>query len=45
MHKLLFISAVFFILISLSGCQDNGHSHDNGSHSHDDSPQHKDSIN
>jgi hypothetical protein len=45
MRKLLFISATFFILTLLSGCQDNGHSHDGGSHSHDGTPQHKDSIN
>ena len=45
MHKLFLILAISIVLTSVSGCFDNGHSHDNGPHSHDGSPQHKDSIN
>jgi hypothetical protein len=46
MRKLLFLLIAGFILVSVTGCPDQGHDHDkNESHSHDDSSQHKDTIN
>jgi len=44
--KIIFlIIATGFVLTSVPGCFDNGHSHDDGSHSHDQNQQHKNSIN
>jgi len=33
-----------FLLISISACSEHGHSHDDGSHSEDSSPQQHDTI-
>ncbi len=44
MRKLFLTLAASFMLISISACSDHGHSHDDGSNSHDE-PQHHDSIN
>lgn len=44
MRKIFIVLAICLMLISLSACFDD-HSHDNGSHSHGDAPQHRDSIN
>ncbi len=42
MHKLFLILATCFALTSISGCFDNEHSHDTGSHIDDNSqPKHK----
>lgn len=46
MRNLFLILAACFILISMTGCPDHGHDHDNDdAHSHDNAGQHKDTIN
>lgn len=44
MRKILIILGACMALVSLSGCLDRDHSHDDGSHTHDSDPKHHNSI-
>ena len=44
MRNLFLLLAMTIVLTALSGCFDNDHSHDDGGHSHDKTPQKHHSI-
>jgi len=44
MRKLITGIFSLMLLASIAGCDDHGHEHDNGDHSHD-APKHHDSLN